>query len=74
MAAGPAQPGYADPRSNLMLRAVATLEHGADDLVTRYDGQLRIGELAIDQVQIGAAHSAGTDLDQDLPGAGHRSG
>ncbi len=46
----------------------------ADDLVTRDDRQLRIGQLAVDDVQVGAADAAGLDAQPDLPGAGIRIG
>ena len=38
----------------------------ADDLVARHDRQLRIGQFAVDHVQIGAANAARRDLDQDF--------
>ena len=66
-AAGRAEPWHA--------HALAELEPGdprpdrcdpADDLVARHDGQGRIGQLAVDHVQIGATDSARRDLDQNF--------
>ena len=45
-----------------------------NDLMARYDRQLRLGELAIDDVQIGATHAAGSDLYQHLTEGGLRIG
>ena len=42
----------------------------ADDLVAQDEGQLGVGEFAVDHVQVGAAHSAGPDGDENLTGAG----
>ena len=33
--------------------------NGTDDLVARYDRQFRLGQIAVDDMQIGAAHAAG---------------
>ena len=60
LAAGPAQPRNAHP--------LATADDGADDLVTRGDGIAARGQLAIDQVQVGAAHAAGAHFDEHLAG------
>jgi hypothetical protein len=38
----------------------------ADDLVTRNDGQVRMQQLAVDNVQVGAADATGMNFDHDL--------
>ena len=64
---GPAQPGHAD--------ALALAEPGgsrarpldsAHDLVADHKRQLGICELAINDVEVGAAHGTGGDPDQDF--------
>jgi hypothetical protein len=55
-----AKPGNADPFADL--QAFHCGAHGvypADDLMPGNDGQFRIGEFAIDDVEVGAAHTAG---------------
>jgi hypothetical protein len=42
----------------------------SDDLVARYDGELGICELAIDDMKIRPAYRAGRDPDPHLAGAG----
>ena len=37
-----------------------------DDLVPGHERQLGLGQLAIDDVEVGAAHAAGRDCDEDL--------
>ena len=46
----------------------ARREHGGDDLVARDHGQLRAAHLAVADVQVGAAHAAGVDLDEHVAG------
>ena len=46
--------------------ALASRDHRPDDLVPRDERKLRLVELAVDDVQIGAAYPAGRDADQDL--------
>jgi hypothetical protein len=41
--------------------------------VARDQGQARVGQLAVDNVEVGAAEAAGVDLQQNLPWAGPRS-
>ena len=41
----------------------------AHDLVSRNDGNTRLGQLTVDDVQIGAAHAASADLHANLPGS-----
>ncbi len=40
----------------------------ADDLVAEDEGELGMRQLAVENVQVGATHPAGGDLDQDLTG------
>jgi hypothetical protein len=68
-AVGPAQPRDADARARLVRRAVAGGEHGGDDLVAGDDGKPRAAHLAVADVQVGPAHAARVDLDEDLAGA-----
>jgi hypothetical protein len=46
--------------------------HTADDLVAGHEGQRRIGQLAVDHVQIRAAYAAGGNLDEHLARPGRR--
>jgi CBS domain-containing protein len=48
--------------------------HRADDLVPEDERELRPGELTVGDVEIGAAHAAGEDLEPDLARPGLRSG
>ena len=41
-----------------------------DNLVAGHERQRGLAEIAIDDVQVGAAHAAGPDPDSQLPGAG----
>jgi hypothetical protein len=54
------------------LDAIALGGDDADDLVSRYERQLWVRQLAFNDMQIGAAHRARADLHQDLlwPGRG----
>ena len=67
MAAGVAQPGYADPvpGAERDCRA-ACLDDGADDLMAGDEGQLRMGQLAVHHVKVGTADAAGVDAHQYL--------
>ena len=69
MAAGVAEPRHADARAERRVDAVADRLDPADDLVAGNDRQLRIGQFAVDDVQIGAADAAGLDAHADLAGA-----
>ncbi len=61
-AAGPAEPGNADAHAGRKrVNAGADGIDPADDFVARYDGQFRIWQFAIDDVQVGAAYPAGSD-------------
>ncbi len=67
MAAGPPQPGYADALARDEVGdACSAADHPADDLVTGDHRQHRIGQLAVDEVEVGAAHAAGFHPQQDL--------
>jgi hypothetical protein len=70
--ARPAEPGDADARSPL--EPIAALEHLAHDLVAEHERELRVGELSIDDVQVGTADTAGANAEEDLPGHGCRIG
>ena len=74
-AVGRAEPRHADAVADgEALDARAERRDLADDLVAENERQLGMRQLAVDDVQIGAAHAAGRDLDEDLvrPGHGHR--
>ena len=65
--AGVREPGDPDAGAEcrrLDLRAAG--DHGAHDLMTRYDRNLGVGQVAVDQMQVGAADAAGVDADQHL--------
>ena len=49
--------------------AIATCLDDADNLVTGDNGQLRMGQLAIHHMQVGAADRAGFDSHQDFAGS-----
>ena len=69
----PAQPGNADAVANgEALSAGPEPDHNPGDLVPQNERQLGLGQIAVDDVQVGAADAAGVDLDQDLlrPGNG----
>jgi hypothetical protein len=73
VAAGPPQPGHADALAwREAADALAQGRDAADDLVAGDHRQPRVGELAVDQVQIGAAHAAGLHPQQHLATAGAR--
>ena len=73
LAVGPAEPGDADAVAGReALRPLARAGDGADDLVARHQRQRRLAELAVEDVQVGAADAAGADRDQHLAGAGNR--
>ena len=60
----PREPRNADARAFAL-----ALDHGADDLVAEDERQLRVGELAVSDVQIGAANAAGVHAQAHLSGA-----
>ena len=70
-AAGVAEPGDADaPADGERGGAGAAGQHLAHDLVAGDQGQLGMRQLAVDDVQVGAADRAGLDPHQDLARAG----
>src|SRR5438093_5201655 len=71
--AGPSEPGNADSRADGMRRdTLAERRNAADNLVPRNDRQLRVRQLAVDDMEIGAAYAAGLDLHEHFTGAGPR--
>ena len=69
-AAGPAEPGHPDPVAGGEPRGAGPARHYfADDLVARNDAGAPRGEVTLGQMQVRAAHSAGPDPHQHLPGA-----
>jgi len=74
MSARAPEPWHADASADGVLGdAGAALDDCADDLVTRNYRHLRVGQLAFDEVKIGAADAAGADSDQHLPGSWRRA-
>ena len=68
-AAAEAQPRHADPLAfGEPLDAQAQRRHPADDLVAGDEGQFRLGQFAVDDMQVGAADPAGRHPDEDLAG------
>ena len=61
-AAGPAEPGHADP---------AAVFRQADDLVTGDERQLRVTELAVDDVEVRSTNTARPNLENQLARAGN---
>src|SRR5439155_20464309 len=59
LAARPAEPGNADAIRRLEARAAR--DDAADGLVAGDERQLRLGQLAVGGVQVGAAHAARRD-------------
>ena len=69
--AAPPQPWHSHPlvrRESLDARAGRY--HGADDLVAQHERQLRVRELAVGDMEIGAAHAARLHGEQDLARTG----
>ena len=65
--ARPAEPGDADAVADRdIAHAVAERLDRADDLVAEDERQCRVGQLAVDDVQVGAADAAGPHPDQHL--------
>ena len=67
---GRSKPGHADP---LAAREASDIRpqarDAADDFVSRHDGELKMRQLAVDDMQIGAADPACFDFDQDFAGS-----
>src|SRR6266571_978085 len=71
IAAGRAEPGHAHALADAEpLRARSPLDHFADDLVARNHGPIEAGQLAVDDVQVGAANAAREHAKQKLSRAG----
>ena len=71
--AGPGEPGDADPLALVeACHALSEGVDGADDLMPEDERQLRPLELAVDDVEVRAADTAGTDVEAD--GTGTRLG
>jgi hypothetical protein len=51
-------------------RDIVKRSYPADDFVSRNDGHMRIGQLAVDDVKVCPAHTAGAHLDADFVGGG----
>ena len=67
MAACICEPGNADTLSGRQPIYVATsLRDNADYLVSRNNGRLAAGKLAVNHMEVGAANAAGVDLDKNL--------
>ena len=67
LAARPAEPGHADALAGREgVNSVPGADHGSDDLVPGHEGQLRLSELAVDDVQVGTADAARVDADEHL--------
>jgi hypothetical protein len=68
-----AKPGDADPFAGR--KAVHTITEGMnmpDDFVAWYDRQCRVGQITVDDMQVGAADAAGRDFHQNLARTGIR--
>src|SRR5262245_3282180 len=74
-AAGPAKPGdtHSIPGAKAMGAGARRLDP-PDHLVTRHDGRANEGQIALDDVQVSAAHAAGDHAKQDLVRARRRCG
>ena len=66
LAVGPAKPGDADALAGG--EAGPAFGHSPDDLVPGDERQLRVGQLAVDDVEIGSADAARVHGDQHLTG------
>ncbi len=72
--ASPAQPGHTDPlpQAPVALHIRPQACDPGHDLMARHHGQYRVGQLAIQQVQIGTAHTTGLHRQQQLTRTGNR--
>src|SRR3954465_2080966 len=70
--ARPTQPWDADAIARSKSRVAGCLDDGSHDLVAKYQWQLRLRELAVDDVQVGPADRARCHPDQQLTVSGHR--
>ncbi len=74
LAARPAEPRHPDSRPDLGDTPGTTLEHLPHDLVTGDEWQVRPRQLAVHDVEIGAADTASAHAEQQLTGRGRRVG
>src|SRR5262249_39962971 len=75
LSAGPAEPGEAGALADgESARAGADRDDLADALMAEDQRQRRLGELTVDDVEVGATDAAGEDAEQDLSGTGERLG
>ncbi len=75
LAVGPSQPRDPDPLpGGEALGPLPRPLDGADYLVSDDQGQLRVAQIAVDHVEVGATDAAGAHCDQDLAGPGLRRG
>ncbi len=66
-AVGPAEPGDPDPVAGAEAAAATAAGHDlADHLVAGHEQQLRVGQLAVNHVQVRPAHRAGEHPHQHL--------
>ncbi len=73
--AGMAKPGHADALADLQSAdAGAKPIDASDDFMAGNDRDARIGEFAVDHMEIGAANPAGGDFQPDFAGAGEGIG
>src|SRR5205807_7403890 len=73
LAARPAKPRHAHPVAGReAIDARTRFRDGAHDLVAEHQGQLGVRQLAVGDVEIGAAHPARPNLDQELAGPRRR--
>ncbi len=72
-AVGAADPGDADARADWKVGGCA-LDDFADDLVAGDEAWVERGQVAFDDVEVGAADSAGEDAEEDVAGGERRTG
>ncbi len=71
VAARVAEPWNADPLTRLEVCAGSQGRNMPHNLMAGDDRQLRLFEIAVDNMQVGTAHTTSGDLDQHLASAGH---
>ena len=67
-----AEPSHADARADLKADSFADGVDAADNLMSRDNGQLGVGQFAVDDVQVGAADAASLDPHANLARSGRR--
>ena len=69
------EPGNADPIANgEMADTGPDRFDAADDLMARYNRQVRLSQIAVDHVQVGSTNATGCDLYEDLARTRHGIG